>query len=104
MKQLLLSAACAAAVNLLLPTAAWATDAVDDTKAAADAARPEQAEKADKAARADRNATADKSLFKQEELEQMLAPIALYPDALLMQTLAASTYPLEISQAARWQK
>jgi hypothetical protein len=103
MKQFLLSAACAAAVNLL-PSAAWAADAADDAQSAAGAAKPEQVDKADKAARADRNAKADKSLFKQEELEQMLAPIALYPDALLMQTLAASTYPLEISQAARWQK
>jgi len=42
--------------------------------------------------------------FKQEELDQMLAPIALYPDDLLTQVLMASTYPLEIVQAARWTK
>jgi hypothetical protein len=42
--------------------------------------------------------------FKQEELDQMLAPIALYPDELLSQILMASTYPLEIVQAARWTK
>jgi hypothetical protein len=40
--------------------------------------------------------------FKQEELDQMLAPVALYPDELLTQVLMASTYPLEIVQAARW--
>jgi hypothetical protein len=40
--------------------------------------------------------------FKQEELEQLLAPIALYPDALLAQVLMASTYPLEVVYAARW--
>ena len=40
--------------------------------------------------------------FKQEELDQLLAPIALYPDSLLSQTLMASTYPLEVVQAARW--
>ncbi|MEF8734104.1 MAG: DUF3300 domain-containing protein [Candidatus Accumulibacter meliphilus] len=40
----------------------------------------------------------------QEQLEQLLAPIALYPDALLAQVLMASTYPLEIVQAARWRK
>ena len=34
----------------------------------------------------------------------MVAPIALYPDSLLAQTLAASTYPLEIVQAERWAK
>ncbi|MFC3127178.1 DUF3300 domain-containing protein [Pseudoroseomonas globiformis] len=38
----------------------------------------------------------------QAELEQMLAPIALYPDALLAQVLMASTYPLEIVLAQRW--
>jgi len=42
--------------------------------------------------------------FKQEELDQMLAPIALYPDDLLTEILIASTYPLEIVQAARWTK
>jgi Protein of unknown function (DUF3300) len=42
--------------------------------------------------------------FKQEELDQMLAPIALYPDSLLSQILMASTYPLEVVQAARWAK
>ncbi len=42
--------------------------------------------------------------FKPEELEQIVAPIALYPDALLAQVFMASTYPLEIVQAARWSK
>jgi uncharacterized membrane protein YgcG len=40
--------------------------------------------------------------FRQEELDQMLAPIALYPDALLAQVLMAATYPLEVVMAARW--
>ncbi|RYY76523.1 MAG: DUF3300 domain-containing protein [Gammaproteobacteria bacterium] len=40
--------------------------------------------------------------FSQAELDQMLAPIALYPDALLSQVLIASTYPLEVVQADRW--
>jgi hypothetical protein len=48
--------------------------------------------------------TAEKSLFKPEELEQIVAPIALYPDPLLAQILMASTYPLEVVQAERWQK
>ncbi|MGI9475451.1 MAG: DUF3300 domain-containing protein [Hyphomicrobiaceae bacterium] len=39
-----------------------------------------------------------------EQLEQLVAPIALYPDSLLAQVLMASTYPLEIVQAARWSK
>ena len=43
-------------------------------------------------------------LFKPEQLEQIVAPIALYPDDLLAQIFMASTYPLEIVQAARWVK
>ena len=42
--------------------------------------------------------------FRQEELDQMLAPIALYPDSLLAQILMAATYPLEVVQAERWAK
>src|SRR5262245_12133918 len=42
--------------------------------------------------------------FKPEELEQIVAPIALYPDSLLAQIFMASTYPLEIVEAARWSK
>jgi hypothetical protein len=40
--------------------------------------------------------------FMKEELVQMLAPIALYPDSLVAQILMASTYPLEIVEAERW--
>ncbi len=42
--------------------------------------------------------------FTQQELDQMLAPIALYPDALLAQVLVAATYPIEVVQADRWVK
>ena len=42
--------------------------------------------------------------FKPEELDQILAPIALYPDSLLAQTLMAAGYPLEVVDAARWSK
>ncbi|TLU67495.1 DUF3300 domain-containing protein [Thalassotalea litorea] len=41
-------------------------------------------------------------IFSDAELEQMLAPIALYPDSLLTHILIASTYPLEVVQASRW--
>src|SRR5712664_442152 len=37
-----------------------------------------------------------------QELQQLVAPIALYPDALVAQILAASTYPTEIVEANRW--
>lgn len=40
--------------------------------------------------------------FRPEEIDQIMAPIALYPDNLLAQVLAASTYPLEIVQAGRF--
>lgn len=36
-----------------------------------------------------------------EQLDSLVAPIALYPDPLLSQTLVASTYPLEIIQLQR---
>ncbi|WP_339897364.1 DUF3300 domain-containing protein [uncultured Gilvimarinus sp.] len=39
-----------------------------------------------------------------EKLQQLLAPIALYPDTVLTHVLIASTYPLEIVQADRWAK
>jgi hypothetical protein len=40
--------------------------------------------------------------ISQAELEQVLAPIALYPDTILSHILVASTYPLEVVQAERW--
>ncbi len=40
--------------------------------------------------------------LSEAELDQLVAPIALYPDPLLAQVLMASTYPLEIVQAARF--
>jgi hypothetical protein len=42
--------------------------------------------------------------FSQQDLDRLLAPIALYPDPLLAQVLMASTYPLEVVEAARWVK
>jgi len=42
--------------------------------------------------------------FSQQELDQMLAPIALYPDSLLSQILMAATYPLEVVEADRWSR
>lgn len=74
---------CALAVTLASATAAGA--------AAAPATRPTTSP----------SATAP---LKPEEVEQIVAPIALYPDSLLAQVLMASTYPLEIVQADRWVK
>jgi hypothetical protein len=47
--------------------------------------------------------TDSSAVFNPEQLEQIAAPIALYPDPLLAQVLMASTYPLEIVEAARRQ-
>ena len=49
-------------------------------------------------------ARAQDGKLKKEELAQLLAPIALYPDDLLTNVLMASTYPLDVVQAARWRK
>jgi Protein of unknown function (DUF3300) len=47
-------------------------------------------------------AAAGKELLKPAQLDQLVAPIALYPDTLLSEVLMASTYPLEVVQAERW--
>jgi hypothetical protein len=45
-------------------------------------------------------ARAQDAVFKTDELDQMLAPIALYPDSLLSQVLMTSTYPADVMDAA----
>ena len=47
-------------------------------------------------------AQASQQIFKPEQLDQMLAPVALYPDALLSQILMATTYPSDVAEAAAW--
>lgn len=61
-------------------------------QAQADPAQPDAAQPSQAAA------------FTPEQLEQIVAPVALYPDALLTQILMASTYPIEVVQADRWVK
>src|SRR5689334_15894998 len=41
-------------------------------------------------------------VLKPEQLQQLVSPIALYPDNLLAQVMMASTYPLEVVEASRW--
>ncbi len=48
------------------------------------------------------HAADEATTFSNEELDQMLAPIALYPDSLLAQVLMASTYPADVTEAAKW--
>jgi hypothetical protein len=49
-------------------------------------------------------ASTQQQLLSEGELDALVTPIALYPDAFLAQVLMASTYPLEIIQAERWAK
>jgi hypothetical protein len=42
--------------------------------------------------------------FSRAEIDQMLAPVALYPDPLLSQLLMAATFPMEVVEAARWSR
>ncbi len=46
--------------------------------------------------------TADSPKIPNDELDSLVAPIALHPDPLLAQMLVASTYPLEIIQLQQW--
>jgi hypothetical protein len=48
------------------------------------------------------SAQSQSPLIPAEQLDSLVAPIALYPDPLLAQTLAASTYPLELIQLQQW--
>jgi hypothetical protein len=48
--------------------------------------------------------TQNQQLLSTAQLDQLLAPVALYPDALLADVVMASTYPLEVVQADRWAK
>lgn len=81
------------------PSFALAEDA-----AAPPAAAPPAADPVDQANAAPQEASAEPAdtAFTQEELRKLLAPIALYPDALLAQLLPACAYPIDIVQAARW--
>jgi uncharacterized membrane protein YgcG len=46
----------------------------------------------------------DTKTYTQAQLDQLVGPIALYPDALMAQVLMACTYPLEVVEADRWIK
>jgi hypothetical protein len=48
------------------------------------------------------SATPPPAQITSQELDQLVAPIALYPDALVAQVLAAATYPTQIVEADRW--
>ncbi|NOR79362.1 MAG: DUF3300 domain-containing protein [Methyloprofundus sp.] len=43
-------------------------------------------------------------ILSKTELEQMMSPVALYPDVLLIQILRATTYPVDVIEAVNWSK
>ncbi|HXP00732.1 MAG TPA: DUF3300 domain-containing protein [Luteibacter sp.] len=47
---------------------------------------------------------APQKTFRTEQIDQFVAPVALYPDALLSQIFMASTYPSDVAEAAAWSK
>ncbi len=64
--------------------------------------RAQQSADADADAGSEIQDASDETLYSAEELDQLVAPIALYPDSLLAQVLVAATYPLDIVKADRW--
>ena len=54
--------------------------------------------------RSEDSPSATEKPFSKDQIEELVAPIALYPDSLVAQILMASTYPLDVVQAARWVK
>lgn len=65
---------------------------------------PKPAAPAPAKAPAARPAPTRDAVFGRPQLDQMLAPIALYPDALLAQVLMASTYPGDVAEAVAWSR
>ncbi len=81
---------CVVSAVLLLSGSASLSQSLDATANATDATAV--------------TAAAKDTVFSQEQLDQMLAPLALYPDPLLAQLLMAATYPGEVAEAVVWSK
>src|SRR5665213_3018755 len=100
---------------LLAPAVAWAADnppppaqnnapPTDSAPPPASAATPSEAAQPGPAPGtvAPSAINPDATHYTNQQLDQMLAPIALYPDKLIGQILMASTFPVEIVDAQRW--
>jgi hypothetical protein len=105
------SVAFGASMLLVLPTVTALHAAETDAPAAveADAPAPDAAaaddgggDAGDSPVMAVADALDEEPAYTTEELEALAAPIALYPDALLIQVLVASTFPLDVVRADRW--
>ncbi|MFV3333330.1 DUF3300 domain-containing protein [Pseudomonas sp. NY15437] len=105
---LLALAGCDAGDKPAAKTAAAATPPASPPAAAAPAPpappAPPPAAPAAPATLAAAPAAPSQAVFSVEELDQMLAPLALYPDSLLAQVLMATTYPGNVADAAAWSK
>jgi len=84
-------------LGVLAPCAAFAQD--QQPASGGNAQQPASGDAQQPASQSDAQ---QPQLLDAAQLDQLVAPIALYPDTLLAQVLMASTYPLEIVQAARW--
>lgn len=82
------------ALGLLFATFPKALSAFQDQDVQASAQDAEQGQAADQ--------TAAPTPQTPDQLQQLVAPIALYPDSLIAQILAASTYPAQVVEADRW--
>ncbi|MGD9355412.1 MAG: DUF3300 domain-containing protein [Chromatiales bacterium] len=81
---------------LLLPGMAFSAE--EGSQETAEASEPAADQTEEKQAAGEAEAQG----FPPEQIRELLAPVALYPDALLAQVLMAATYPLDVVQAARW--
>ncbi len=90
--------------SALAATEAGISAGEGDTPAAGVSAVPEAAPAATPAAVPAAQPAATQAVFRTEELDQMMAPIALYPDSLLAQVLMAATYPGNVADAVAWSK
>lgn len=92
---------CAIAVlSLWLSLGASLALSQEDAPQAAQEDRQEQSQQEGQ----EEDQEADKPPLRPEEIDQLVASIALYPDNLVAQVLTASTYPVEVVQAARFAK
>jgi hypothetical protein len=89
-------------MSALLWPGAGLNFAEEGATAAQPAAKTEGAPATQPSATPDETAGKSAEKLSPEQLEALVAPIALYPDDLLVQTLVASTYPLEIVQLQQW--
>jgi len=82
------------ALHVVIPIVCMGLFAVSSPVAVAQEAPPAQSEET--------TTTEEAPKLLADQLDSLVAPIALYSDSLLAQTLAASTYPLEVIQLQQW--